>query len=67
MIRVTRLSGRPMVINAEQIKTIEATPDTLITLLNSDQVVVLEDMETVVRRAVEYARSIRTFAARATA
>ncbi|MCA9244490.1 MAG: flagellar FlbD family protein [Phycisphaerales bacterium] len=62
MIRVTRLNGRPMVINAELIKTVEATPDTMLTLLNGDHVVVLEDMETVVRRAVEYARLIRTFA-----
>ncbi len=61
MIRLTRLNGRPFVINAEQIKTIEETPDTLITLLTGDQIVVQEPMDEVVRRAIEYLRQIRTF------
>ena len=61
MIRLTRLNGRPFVVNAEQIKTVEETPDTMITLLAGDQVVVLEKMEDVISRAVEYARMIRTF------
>lgn len=61
MIRLTRLNGRPFVINAEQIKTIEETPDTLITLLTGDQIVVQEPMDEVVRRAIEYLRQVRTF------
>lgn len=61
MIRLTRLNGRPFVLNAEQIKTVEETPDTMITLLVGDQVVVREPMEEVIRRAVDYARMIRTF------
>lgn len=61
MIRLTRLNGRPFVLNAEQIKTIEQTPDTLVTLLSGDQLVVREPLEEVVRRAVEYARRVRTF------
>ncbi len=63
MIRLTRLNGRPFVLNAEQIKTVEETPDTMITLLSGDQIVVQEAMEEVVRRAVEYARRVRTFRA----
>ena len=61
MIRLTRLNGRPFVLNAEQIRTVEETPDTMITLLAGDQVVVQESMEEVVRRAVEFARTVRTF------
>ena len=61
MIRLTRLNGRPFVLNAEQIKTVEETPDTMITLLSGDQVVVRETMEEVIRRALEYARMLRTF------
>jgi flagellar protein FlbD len=64
MIRLTRLNGRPFVLNAEQIKTIEETPDTMVTLLAGDQVVVQESMDEVVRRAVEYARLVRTFQTR---
>jgi flagellar protein FlbD len=61
MIRLTRFNGRPFVLNAEQIKTIEETPDTMVTLLAGDQVMVRETMEEVVRRAVEYVRLVRTF------
>lgn len=61
MIRLTRLNGRPFVLNAEQIKTVEQTPDTMITLLPGDQLVVRESLEEVVKRAVEYARMVRTF------
>lgn len=61
MIRLTRLNGRPFVLNAEQIKTVEETPDTMVTLLAGERLVVQETMEEVVSRAVEYARMVRTF------
>ena len=38
MIRVTRLNGKRFVVNAEQIRYLESTPDTVITLINGDQV-----------------------------
>ncbi|MBU0639922.1 MAG: flagellar FlbD family protein [Planctomycetes bacterium] len=60
MIRLTRLNDRPFVLNAEQIKTVEETPDTMVTLLNGDQLVVRETLEEVVRRAIEYGRALRT-------
>ncbi|KPK76565.1 MAG: hypothetical protein AMJ79_06285 [Phycisphaerae bacterium SM23_30] len=56
MIAVTRLNGKKFVINAEQIRYIETTPDTMITMLTGDKVVVKESMEEVVRRAIEYQR-----------
>ncbi len=63
MITVTRLNGRPVVINAELIKTVEATPDTLITLINGDHMIVKEPLDEIVRKAVEYGRQMRTFSA----
>ena len=63
MIRLTRLNGRPFVLNAEQIKSVEETPDTMITLLTGDQVRVQEAMEEVVRRAIDYGRALRIFQA----
>jgi len=62
MIRLTRINGRPFVLNAEHIKSIEETPDTLILLLSGEQVLVKEPMDEVVRRAIDYARSVRVFA-----
>jgi flagellar protein FlbD len=64
MIRLTRLNGRPFVLNAEQIKTVEETPDTMVTLLAGERLVVQETMAEVVARAVEYARMVRTFQVR---
>jgi flagellar protein FlbD len=61
MIRLTRLNGRPFVLNAEQIKYVEEVPDTMVTLLTGEQVTIRERMEEVVRRAVEYGRAVRTF------
>jgi flagellar protein FlbD len=59
MIKVTKLNGKPIVVNAELIRYIEETPDTLITLIGGDRLIVKEPMEEVVRRAIEYARSVR--------
>ena len=61
MILLTRLNDRPVVVNAELIKLIESTPDTLITLINGSHMMVRESMEDVVEKAVEYARRIRSF------
>ena len=61
MISVTRLNGKRFVINAEQIRYIENTPDTMITLMNGDKVMVKENLEDVVRLAIEYGRQIRAF------
>ncbi len=62
MITVTRLNGKEFVVNAELIKLLESTPDTMITLLNGERLLVKESLEEVVKRAVEYGRSLRAFA-----
>ncbi len=59
MIAVTRLNGKRFVVNAEQIRYIEETPDTMITLVSGDKVMVREDLEEVVRLAIEYGRQVR--------
>ena len=61
MITVTRLDKRVVVVNAEHIKMLEATPDTIITFLNGDTIIVRESVEEVVRRAIEYGRQVRGF------
>jgi flagellar protein FlbD len=64
MITVTRLNDSQFVLNAELIKTVEKTPDTVITLINGDRVMVKEPVDEIVRKAIEYGRSIRNFEAR---
>ena len=61
MIRVTRLNKRPFVMNCELIKFIEETPDTVITLLTNEKIVVSESTEEIVGRVVEYSRRLRVF------
>lgn len=61
MITVTRLDRRVVILNADLIKMIESTPDTIITLLNGDTVVVRESLDEVVRRATDYQRQVRGF------
>lgn len=61
MITVTRLNKRVIVLNAELIKMIEATPDTIITLVSGDTIIVRESVDEVVSRAIDYARQVRSF------
>ncbi len=63
LIQLTRLNGRQFVLNAELIRTIEECPDTTVTLINGDSLVVKERLEEVVKRAVEYGRAVRAFRA----
>ncbi len=59
MISVTRLNGKAIVVNADLIRSVEENPDTTITLLNGDHIIVQESMSQVVDKAVEYGRSLR--------
>jgi flagellar protein FlbD len=58
MIRVSRLDGSEFVVNAELIETIEATPDTHLTLTDGKQFIVRESMDEVVRRVIAYRREV---------
>jgi flagellar protein FlbD len=50
MIRLTRLNGRPFIVNADLIKFIEQAPDTVITLVTGEKLVVRELVEDVLIR-----------------
>ena len=51
MITLHRLKGKEFVLNADLIKYIESTPDTLITLATANEkIMVRESVEEVVRR-----------------
>ncbi len=59
MISVTRLNGKPIVVNADVIRSIEENPDTTITLVNGDHIIVREPMADLVRKSIEYGRHLR--------
>jgi flagellar protein FlbD len=59
MITLTRLNGQPFVLNAEKIRYVEETPDTVVCCDTGEKLMVKEDLREVMRRAIEYARIIR--------
>ncbi len=56
MIRLTRLNDSQFVINAEMIEFVEAIPDTIISLQSGKKVMVVEPVDEVVERIIEYRR-----------
>jgi len=54
MIELTRLNGTSMVLNSDLIKTAEASPDTMITLINGEKMIVREGPSEVVERTLAY-------------
>jgi len=48
MIRVTKMDGKEVMLNADWIQSVEATPDTLVTLTTGVQFIVLDSVEDVV-------------------
>jgi flagellar protein FlbD len=60
MIKLTRLGGEPLVLNADLILYVEARPDTFITLTTGERLVVTESMDEVVRRAVAYQQAVHS-------
>ena len=59
MIQVTRLNGQTLVINAEKIRYVEATPDTVVCVETGEKLLVKETVAEIVRRSIEYARAVR--------
>ena len=57
MIKVSRLDGAEIVVNAELIELIETTPDTVLSLTTGKKLVVCETLDEVVRRVVSYRRA----------
>jgi flagellar protein FlbD len=64
MIQVTRLDGSVMVVNVDQIAWIEGMPDTVISLMNGEKLLVREAPDQVVARAKAFKRDVATPAVR---
>ena len=60
MIYVTRLNHTPVVLNSDLIEQIETTPDTVITLINGQKIMVLESSDEIIERVVHFRRQIVT-------
>lgn len=58
MIQLTRLNNHPLMVNSDLIKFVEKAPDTVLTLVSGEKIVVLETSQQVLEKIVEYRRSI---------
>jgi flagellar protein FlbD len=54
MIELTRLNGTPIVLNSDLIKTAEASPDTMLTLINGEKLIVRETCSEITERVLAY-------------
>ena len=58
MLMLTRLNGHPLAINGDLIKSVESSPDTMITLITGEKIVVLETLPLVLEAARAWRVSI---------
>jgi len=58
MIQLTRLNNKPLAVNSDLIKFVEQSPDTLVTLITGEKIVVLEKADEVLSRIIDFRRSV---------
>ena len=58
MIQLTRLNNTPLAVNSDLVKFVEAAPDTVITLITGEKVVVRESIQQVIERIIEFRCSV---------
>jgi flagellar protein FlbD len=64
MIQLTRLNGIPIVLNSDLIKTAESSPDTMLTLINGEKIIVREPLEEITERVLAYRARLLSVVAR---
>jgi flagellar protein FlbD len=58
MIPVTRLDGKPLLVNADLIETIEETPDTIIAFTTGQKLLVRESSQEISQRVLAYKQAV---------
>lgn len=58
MIQLTRLNNQRLSLNADLIKYVEQAPDTVLTLVTGEKLVVKESAEEVIRRVIAFRRML---------
>ncbi|KQC16208.1 MAG: hypothetical protein APR56_09105 [Methanosaeta sp. SDB] len=58
MIKLTRLNGQELVLNAEMIERIEAKPDTIISLTSGEQYIVRDPVDEIIGKVTAYKQKI---------
>jgi len=58
MIKLTRFNGTSFVLNAELIECVESTPDTVLTTTNGKKMVVVESVDDIIEKVLQYKAKI---------
>lgn len=58
MIRLTRLNGHGLIVNDDLIKYIESTPDTTLTLVSGEKLMVSEAPDEVIARVIQFRKQL---------
>ena len=58
MIQLTRLNNQPLIVNSDLIKCVERAPDTVLTLLTGEKIIVRETTDQVMERVIAFRRAI---------
>lgn len=60
MVKLSRINGAEVTVNAELIETIEATPDTIVSLTTGKKLIVVESVDQVIEKVMTYRRALAT-------
>jgi flagellar protein FlbD len=58
MIALRRLNNEPIMVNPDLIESLEATPDTVVTLTSGNKLLVRDGMDEVREKIIEFKRRI---------
>lgn len=60
MVKLSRINGSEVTVNAELIETVEATPDTIVSLTTGKKLMVVESVDQVIEKIMAYRRALAT-------
>jgi len=58
VIEVSRLNGKKFFLNPDLVKTLESTPDTVITLTTNEKFMVKDGVEEILQKMTDYRRKV---------
>lgn len=64
MIKLKRLNNKEFAVNSDLILLVEETPDTVISFTNGSKIIVLDTIDEIIKKVIEYKSSIIAFESR---
>ena len=58
MIHLTRLNNQPLLVNCDLIKSVENAPDTVLTLVTGEKIIVRESVDQILDRVIAFRRAV---------